>query len=159
MAASLNKLLVMAGLLCVGLPIFAGELLPDPTKPAVEIPYDSDNDKSGAAEAPPVEKKAGLQSIIISPQYRAAVINGETIALGGKIGDATLLDVRENSVVLQGPDGKRVLELFPGVHLNKVQVAGQYKELVTPKAIKGVIKHKAGRKKPKTSGPVHTEQD
>ena len=159
MAASLNKVLIMAGLLCNGLPVFAGELLADPTKPAVDIPYDTEADKSGAAETVPVVKKEGLQSIIISPQYRAAVINGETIALGGKSGDATLVDIRENNVVLQGMEGKRVLELFPGVHMKNVDVAVKDKEVATPVSIKHRIKRKANRNKQKASGPVHSEQD
>ena len=159
MAASLIKLLFMAGLLCNGLPVLAAEQLPDPTKPAVDIRYETDANKVGVAEAPPVVKKAGLQSIIISPKFRAAIINGETVALGNKIGDATLVEVRENSVVLQGAEGKRVLELFPGVHLKNVAVAVKDNEVVKPVVIKNGTKRKAGRNKQKTSGPVHSEQD
>jgi len=157
MVASLNKFIIMAGLLCNGLTAFAVDLLPDPTKPAVEIRYDTDADKGDVAETAPVLKKEGLQSIMISPQYRAAVINGETIALGGKIGDATLVEVRENSVVLQGAEGKRVMELFPGVHLNKVEIAAPDKVNNVPAVINKAKKRKAGRKK--SSAPVHTEHD
>ena len=61
----------------------------------------------------------GLQSIIISPQYRAAIINGETVSMGDKSGDSRLVEVRENSVVLQNAQGRRVLELFPKVSIKK----------------------------------------
>src|SRR5450631_1346791 len=132
MVASLKKILFAVGLLYASAPVFAFEALPDPTKPAVDIPYETDPNKVGGSEALPVPKKEGLQSIIISPQHRAAVINGETVVLGKKIGDATLVEVRENSVVLQGPQGRRVMELFPGVHLNNSEVTAQEKEKAPP---------------------------
>ena len=66
-----------------------------------------------------------MQSIIISPQYRAAIINGETVSLGGKYGDSRLVEVRENSVVLQNAQGRRVMELFPKVSIKKNETAQQ----------------------------------
>jgi hypothetical protein len=69
---------------------------------------------AGAMEAQP----AGLQSVIISGQRRAAIIDGETVELGGKHGDATLIEVNEGSVVLKGAQGRQVLTLFPGVKMN-----------------------------------------
>jgi MSHA biogenesis protein MshK len=152
MAASVNKLfLVGAGLLCAALPVQAFESLPDPTKPAVEIPYASETGLDVAASAVSAPKKEGLQSIIISPRHRAAIINGETVALGGKIGDATLVEVRENSVVLQSAQGKRVMELFPGVHLSKTELALQDKEQLQPKKLKN--------KKQKSTESDHIDQD
>ena len=67
----------------------------------------------------------GLQSVIISPQYRAAIINGETVKLGDKSGDSRLVEVRENSVVLQNAHGRRVLELFPKVNIKKNETLRQ----------------------------------
>jgi hypothetical protein len=48
--------------------------------------------------------------------------------LGGKVGDATLVEVRESSVVLQNTQGRHVMELFPGVHLNKAELEHQDKK-------------------------------
>ena len=85
--------------------------LPDPTRIPAEI------------MAPPTRQAAssssGLQSVIIAPGRRAAIINGQTVEQGGKYGDARLVQVNEGSVVLRGPQGKRVLTLFPGVMIRK----------------------------------------
>jgi MSHA biogenesis protein MshK len=117
MAASLIRNSAAALLLSLSLSVAAIELLPDPTRPAIAV-FSTSATGEAAAPASTVEK-AGLQSVVISPQHRAAVIDGVMVELGGKIGDATLVEVRENSVVLQGGQGKRVLELFSGVRLNK----------------------------------------
>ena len=155
MAASLNRLLIAGGLLCCALPALAIdiELLSDPTRPAIGLPSAAEAGSS-AGVVQPAHK--GLQSIIISPQRRAAVIDGETVELGGKIGDATLVEVRESSVVLQGSQGRHVMELFPGVRINKV-------EAVTPKEKKPVAlnnkKEIRGKKNIKASGPTSQEQN
>ena len=148
MVASLKRFFFATGLLCFVIPVFAYESLPDPTKPAVEIPYEVETGKAGVGEDKPVVKKEGLQSIIISPKYRVAVINGVTVALGEKIGDATLVEVREGSVVLQGPQGKRVMELFPGVHLNNAEAAKQEKAKSRPNKNRKEIKQEANNQEP-----------
>jgi MSHA biogenesis protein MshK len=114
------RILLTALLLCA--PQFAtAELLPDPTRPSIDL---NSSGAAGAAEVVPDETvPRGLQSIIISPNYRAAIINGETVSLGGKYGDSRLVEVRENSVVLQNAQGRRVLELFPKVNIRKNEAA------------------------------------
>ena len=110
------RMLLAAMLLCAP-QIAAAEPLPDPTLPAIDL------NSSGTVSAPEVVPDEavprGLQSVIISPNYRAAIINGETVSLGGKYGDSRLVEVRENSVVLQNAQGRRVLELFPKVNIRK----------------------------------------
>ena len=63
------------------------------------------------------EPSAGphLQSVLISPQRRLAVINGETVALGGKVGDATLVRIAETGVVLKRGESLETLPLLPGI--------------------------------------------
>jgi MSHA biogenesis protein MshK len=99
----------------------AADTLPDPTLPAIDL------NSSGAGSAkdvvPDEPVSRGLQSIIISPQYSAAIINGETVRLGGKSGDSRLVEVRESSVVLQNAQGRRVVELFPKVNIKKNEAA------------------------------------
>lgn len=97
----------------------AAQTLTDPTRPPPEI-----NAPQAQASAP---KESGLQSVIISPARRAAIINGQTIELGGKLGDAKLLEVNESGVVLQGPQGRRALALFPEVDLRKKTPAPEQK--------------------------------
>lgn len=136
MAASLMRTLVAVSLLLIGASANGLELLPDPTKPAVDTTPLSTAGAGGAsasmaaasgtgAAGSQAMAKEGLQSVIISAQHRAAVINGVTVELGQKVGDAKLIEVREKSVVLQGPQGKRVMELFPGVHMKKTEFAAQ----------------------------------
>ncbi|MBI3222453.1 MAG: hypothetical protein HYZ46_05155 [Nitrosomonadales bacterium] len=90
------------------------EVLPDPTRPP-----SSEKVHATAADAEP--KTAALQSIILSRNRRAAIIDGETVELGGLHGDARLLEVNEGSVVLSGAQGRRVLTLFPGVRISGKQ--------------------------------------
>lgn len=100
-------------LLALVLPVGASaDDLPDPTRPPAAI-------MAPAAEGlgPVEEASTGLQSIIISSKRRAAIIDGETVELGGRHGDARLVEVNESSVVLKGPQGKEVLTLFPGVKI------------------------------------------
>lgn len=50
-----------------------------------------------------------------------AVINGETVALGGKVGDWRLVRIGESEAVLRGTDGKETLTLSPGVDKRPVR--------------------------------------
>lgn len=69
----------------------------------------------GATESRP----AGLQSIIISESRRAAIIDGKTVELWAKHGNAQLIEVNQDSVVLQGAQTRRVLKLFPDVKMKQ----------------------------------------
>lgn len=91
MATGLRMLLCLP-LLCASLNA-AAELLPDPTRPSIDL---NSSGAGGASEVLPTEDVShGLQSIIISTQHRAAIINGETVSIGGKSGDSRLVEVRE----------------------------------------------------------------
>ncbi|HEX6828748.1 MAG TPA: MSHA biogenesis protein MshK [Burkholderiales bacterium] len=83
----------------------AEQELTDPTRPA-------DVRDSVAAGAPqgPV-----LQSVLISPVRRVAVIDGQTVPLGGRFGAATLVAVTETEVVLKEGNARRHLRLLPAV--------------------------------------------
>jgi MSHA biogenesis protein MshK len=100
------------GLLLGALPLAAlSGTLPDPTRIPAEVMA------PGAHQA--ASRNTGLQSVIIAPGRRAAIINGQTVEQGGKYGDARLVQVNEDSVVLHGPEGKQVMTLFPGVKIRK----------------------------------------
>ena len=98
--------------LCAG-PVFA-QTLTDPTRPPAEI------SSSGVVQTVP-QKDSGLQTIIISPTRRAAIINGRTVELGAKLGDARLVGISESVAVLERAQGRQVLALFPGVEINRKQ--------------------------------------
>jgi hypothetical protein len=125
----------------------------------VEIPFESETGQTAEPAAVPAPKKEGLQSVIISPQRRAAIINGEMIVLGGKIGDATLVEVNQSNVVLQGTQGNRVMELFPGVHISTASEKIKAVDNSLAKKSTQAIKPEAGNKNKKPAVPVHTERD
>ncbi|MDD4929463.1 MAG: hypothetical protein PHP85_09325 [Gallionella sp.] len=106
------------------------EELVDPTLPPASVSVPAA--VSGVANPP-----AGLQSILISRQRRAAIIDGELVALGGKHGDATLIEVNEESVVLRNGQGRQVLSLFPDVIKRSKSVAA-----LKPAANVRVARHK-----------------
>lgn len=82
----------------------------DPTRPAV------DAGAGAAGAAAPAETAAGLQSIIQRRNGRpAALINGTVVELGGKVGEARLVKIGDDYVVLRGLSGTETLRLTPGV--------------------------------------------
>ena len=97
-------------LLCAAPGIASAESLTDPTKPPAEV------STSVASQG------GSLRSIFISPTHRAAIIDGQTVELGAKHGDIRLIEVSESGVVLQGSQGRQILELFPGVEIRKKEV-------------------------------------
>ena len=84
------------------------QALSDPTRPPANF--------GGAADA---DTEAGggtvLQSVIISPTSKAAIISGVMVRLGEKYGDAVLVKVAENEVVLKTGTTSQVLKLLPGI--------------------------------------------
>ena len=56
-----------------------------------------------------------LQSVMISPTLKAAIINGEMVKLGGKFGNAKLVKISENEVVLKSGEETQVLKMYPGL--------------------------------------------
>jgi len=84
------------------------QALTDPTRPPTE-PLPSD-----AAAAPADASKPRLQTILISPTRKLAVIDGQTVALGQRFGDARLVSISETAVVLKRGDRAETLRLLPG---------------------------------------------
>lgn len=88
------------------------EALSDPTRPppAIEAPPVAKGEPGAAAPA------AGVQTIIQRQGARpAAVINGEYVELGGRIGEARVTRISENSVTLRSDGTQETLTLTPGI--------------------------------------------
>jgi hypothetical protein len=84
--------------------------LPDPTRPPVLV-----EGEPAATTAP-----SGLQSIIRRDKGRsAAVINGQYVEVGGKVGDARLERIGEDFVVLRSAGGRETMYLTPGIGKKK----------------------------------------
>jgi MSHA biogenesis protein MshK len=78
-----------------------------------------------------------LQSVLMPQRGRpVAIIGGQTVVLGGRIGDARLVRLSEREAVLDGPEGVTRLYLTPDVTkrmivapaANKARQAAQGKE-------------------------------
>lgn len=84
-----------------------GQALSDPTRPPAAF---------GAASADSGSEGSSLQSIIRSNRGKpGAIINGEYVLLGGRVGDARLVKIGEDSVTLKSPTGTETLTLTTGV--------------------------------------------
>jgi MSHA biogenesis protein MshK len=108
------------GCLLLAQTALAYELI-DPTRPAVSL--EVVEPASGVGNNDTLDQTKGLRLIIIKKNRRAAIIDGKTLELGGKFGVAKLVEVNEGSVVLQGPQGRQVLSLFPQVKIKQQQGA------------------------------------
>ena len=85
----------------------APENVPDPTRPPASL-------IAGSLVAAP-SSGPGLQSIMISSGRRLAVIGGQTVQVGDKLGDARVVKIAEGEVVLNNGKELQTLKLFPGI--------------------------------------------
>jgi MSHA biogenesis protein MshK len=85
-----------------------GADLPDPTRPpgAQEtLGADGSADLAGPT----------LQSVLIGPHRKVATISGKQVRVGEKFGDAVLVRISENAIVLRTNGVNQTLKLFPDV--------------------------------------------
>jgi hypothetical protein len=97
------------------------QTLTDPTRPPSGF-----NLAVGAAtatEAAPVPLV--LESVLIHPDMRSAIISGERLALGQKIRGLRLVRIGETEVVLLDGSERRTLKLYPGVQKKPTQQAAR----------------------------------
>ncbi len=77
----------------------------DPTRPPAAIePADLPSSSPGAPR---------LESVLIAPDRRVAVISGQQVTLGGKVGVGEVVRITETEVVIRGAKGVETLKLFP----------------------------------------------
>jgi len=113
------------GISFAGLAVAQTAPLADPTRPP-----GAGADSVAEAAAPDATR---LQSVLISPTRRIAVIDGKAVALGGRIGDATLETVTESAAVLRYADRRETLWLMPGVDKRERRSAAAAREEGTPR--------------------------
>ena len=58
-----------------------------------------------------------LQSVLLSPERRYAIINGEILSLGESVAGAELVAIREGEVTLRAGGALRTVRLFPDVDM------------------------------------------
>jgi hypothetical protein len=87
-------------------PIGASELL-DPTRPATK-----------AREKSPMQYSVGvrhwiLESTLVAPDRRVAVINGKLVSEGEVVDGARILEIRKLDVLIKTPQERMTLQLLP----------------------------------------------
>lgn len=92
--------------------------LPDPTRPPQRAPAADEPAKT--AEQGATRSGPRLQSILISPQRKLAVIDGRTVPLGGEVNGAKLVAITEGGVTLRRDGQSQTLRLNPGVEKKAV---------------------------------------
>ena len=103
----------MTRLWVLGIGMGLASVVPAQTGPLVDPTRPPNASPESAAEAVAVAGPR-LQSVLISPTRRAAVISGTAVALGGAYGGARVEDINESAVVLRYPDRRETLQLLPG---------------------------------------------
>jgi MSHA biogenesis protein MshK len=112
-----QRLMAAAALLVLGAAssglVAHAQTFADPMRPpllSAEQPGDAQAAQGGSR----------LQSVLISPGRKLAVIDGKTVPLGGTVEGATLVAIRESEVVLQKGAERETLKLYPGVQMKLV---------------------------------------
>ncbi len=88
------------------------QLLNDPTRPPGAL---AESAEAGGVGGGPV-----LQSVMLSPGRKMAMISGEMVALGGRYGDLRLVQLTESEAVLKNGAETTVLRLYPLVEKRMV---------------------------------------
>jgi MSHA biogenesis protein MshK len=76
----------------------------DPTRPPNVV-------DGGSAAAPVTGPR--LESVLIAPDRRVAVISGQQVRLGDKFGDGQVVRITASEVVIRTADATETLKLFP----------------------------------------------
>jgi hypothetical protein len=117
----------MTRLLIFGCGLGLACAVPAQTRPLVDPTRPPNVAMGSAAEAAVVEGPR-LQSVLISPTRRTAVISGTTVALGGNYGNARVEDISESAVVLRYPDRRETLQLLPSRDKRERRASASQKE-------------------------------
>lgn len=108
MAGIVKRSLSLALTLMLPLVAVAG----DPTRPPAGWASSAESTDQGGGDS----SRLVLQSVLLPERGRpVAVIGGKTVALGGKVGELTLVRLTEREAVLRGSDGLMQLFLTPDV--------------------------------------------
>lgn len=109
---------IFAFIFLAGASIAQAQALRDPTRPPGAIGVRT---APGERSAPTGGLR--LQSILISPERRAAIISGQVVRLGESVQGYRLVAIGESEVVLRMDGKSRTLRLFPAVDLTESAVA------------------------------------
>ncbi len=78
----------------------------DPMRPPADL----------IADAPDAKHSPVLQSIVIGPSQRYAIISGERVTPGSLYGAAKVIRIEHGAVTLRDAAGETVLKLYPDIN-------------------------------------------
>ena len=110
MAAYLTVGLALA--IALGTPRVLAQGLSDPMRPPREI-------IGGSAAYEPAGSSSPAQVVIISKDRRQVTINGRTVNLGERYGNATVVRITDEEIVLQRPEATETIKLYSSVQRTK----------------------------------------
>lgn len=114
--------------------------LADPTRPPAAL-LESAIQEEEKPDAPP---PLGLQTVLLRKGAKPlAIINGQSVELGGMLGESRLIRLTETEAVLQGANGKETLRLMPDA---------ERKTIVPPAPPQQESGKKSGKKAGKKAG-------
>src|SRR5450830_479190 len=112
----MDGFMMLRSVLCAGLfwccvPLACAQAIDDPTRPpaALWAPAASD-------AAPPKPARPQLQSVLISNKpggRRLAVIDGQIVRQGSKVGSAVVVEIQDTAVVLRRGKSLETFKLYP----------------------------------------------
>ena len=111
-------MLGLALIISLGAPRSLAQGLNDPTRPPREI-------LGGPYAVEPAASLSPAQVVIISTDRRQATINGQTVVLGGRYGNATLVRISDEEIVLKRADSTEVIKLYSSVRRTKHRPAAR----------------------------------
>ena len=118
MAGNLTrKLLALMALFAAFGTSYAADVLQDPTRPPPGL-YTGEGDSAQTGE--PI-----LQSVFISPRHRSAIISGQAVVVGDKVGTAQVVAIRDQEVVLREGKDLQTLRLFPNLEKAGAEKSGK----------------------------------
>jgi len=94
--------------------VFA-QTLSDPTRP----PGAALGRGPVVAAPAPVPGYSPVQVVIISKDRHQATIDGQTVKLGGRYGNATVVRITEEEIVLQRPEATETIKLYSSIQRTK----------------------------------------
>ena len=98
---------LLAGVLLIALPA-AGSALLDPTRPP--------SPGRGLSDAPGGSTGGWrLDSTLVAPDRRVAVINGKQVSEGETVDGARVIDIHQLEVLIQAPGRRMTLQLLPDI--------------------------------------------
>jgi hypothetical protein len=139
-------------MICMGLimmalpPITAAQKLTDPTAPPAEF-VNLDNGSSPRPESTtPKTTSFRVQAVMIGRESRRAVINGQSVQQGDRIGQMKIIRIDHEKIVLQGESGMQTLLVNPAVSKTPAS-----KNQVSSTPLGGTIQPKASIDAPPTT--------